>query len=98
MIKYTTKPVVLDAIQFKDNWVDIARWLDQINDGKYVVPLGEYPKVCSVTRLQVRVLTPHGRKTARCGDYIVRIEGFYDVYSPDMFEMLFAPIRTSTVL
>lgn len=88
-MKYRKKPVVIDAVQYKDgNFDPILRAFPEAFDwkGKMVemAPSGEG------SRWVIEIPTLEGIMTASDGDYIIRgVKGEFYPCKPEIFEMTY---------
>lgn len=76
--KFRKKPVVIEAVHFRlfSQAVEIARWC-----GGYV---------SGITETEIRIPTPKGEMTAKCGDWIIKgVKGEFYPCKSDIFEQTY---------
>ena len=82
MPKYRKKPVVIEAVQYRDE----MRVKDQLPEGVYIVPTheGDMPVIHTL----------EGDMMVRDGDYIITgVKGERYPCKPDIFEQTYEPVE-----
>lgn len=80
-MKYRKKPVIIEAIQFKNNITEIKKF---ITDNGYIDYKNSNSKDCVPI---VVIYTLEGKMIANEGDYIIKgIKGEFYPCKPDIFE------------
>jgi len=89
-MQYRKKPVVIKAVQYDGNFrcLDIFA-ISEVSH--FIVSKDEEGKQC------IKIPTLEGEMTALIGDYIIRgVKGEYYPCKPDIFEMTYESVDTST--
>lgn len=86
-MKYRKKPVVIEAIQFKDD-VDTIQRISEFLDSGICVDYSEPQKPV------VKIATLEGVMAANVGDYIIKgVNGEFYPCKPDIFEKTYEKVE-----
>lgn len=85
-MKYRKKPVVIEAIQFKDN-ADTIQIISEFLDSGFCVDYSEPQKPV------IKIATLEGVMAANVGDYIIKgVKGEFYPCKPDIFEKTYEKV------
>jgi hypothetical protein len=86
LARYRKKPIVVEAVQFKDDAASLNKLSEFMNDDLVV----DYKDPQNPV---VKIKTLEGVLTAQVGDYIIKgINGEFYPCKPDIFEKTYEPI------
>ncbi len=92
-MKFTKKPVTIDAIQNTGEWRPIIEWLGTfVAAGDLLIPFGSDPPITRNTTGTLNIKTLEGTMCAQIGDWIIRgVKGEFYPCKPDIFEATYEP-------
>lgn len=84
MAKFREKPVVIEAVQFTDEYKDrVANWITRNTAAIFIDD-----------RPALKIQTPEGVMIANLGDWVIRdVEGAFRPCKPDIFTKTYEPVE-----
>jgi hypothetical protein len=83
-MKYRKKPIIIEAVQWKDNVSEMTTFLSASDRKTYFKPEG------------IVIDTLEGEMLASLGDYIIKgVQGEYYPCKPDIFEATYEKVEAS---